>query len=282
MASNTAVIRFDIDTYKCIHEGVPRLLELADELDIRFTFFINFGRAVSHRARIRSVASRSKSSQQDEGVAAHFSAYRKLGPTAYLETALWNPRINRAQEQILEIVKRGHELGLHGGRNHAAWAAGAQNWSRPKLADEVAWGIEQYRKIIGQMPSGFASPEWVTPPLLPGVLAEQSFRYLADAHGRFGPAAGSDIGEVVTWLTGEPGGVGYFEHLLALGQDARKIASDTTAEFTTSTQSYIAMYDHPYFAGCEAIDVVRNTLLSLKDSGINFSTFDQIVSRWAL
>ena len=41
------VCRFDIDTHKCIRDGVPNLLEISEERNVRFTFFLNAGRAIS-------------------------------------------------------------------------------------------------------------------------------------------------------------------------------------------------------------------------------------------
>lgn len=36
---NRLVFRFDVDTHKCIRDGVPNLLEISDEMDVPFTFF---------------------------------------------------------------------------------------------------------------------------------------------------------------------------------------------------------------------------------------------------
>ena len=52
-------IRFDIDTITCLEQGVPELLSIAKEEDIRFSFFVNMGKAVSYTPVVKRYLSRS-------------------------------------------------------------------------------------------------------------------------------------------------------------------------------------------------------------------------------
>src|SRR5687767_11696740 len=47
--SRLFAVRFDIDSYRCLVEGVPNLIRVAAELDCAFTFFATMGRAISRR-----------------------------------------------------------------------------------------------------------------------------------------------------------------------------------------------------------------------------------------
>ena len=50
---NKLAFRFDIDTHKCIRDDVPNLLEISEERDVKFTFFLNSGRAISRELSVR-------------------------------------------------------------------------------------------------------------------------------------------------------------------------------------------------------------------------------------
>ena len=54
------VFRFDIDTHKCIRDGVPNLLELFDKYNVPFGFFLNTGKSISLKESIKSMASNNK------------------------------------------------------------------------------------------------------------------------------------------------------------------------------------------------------------------------------
>lgn len=47
MKEKRFVFRFDIDTHKCIRDGVPNLLAIFKEYNVPCTFFLNTGKSVS-------------------------------------------------------------------------------------------------------------------------------------------------------------------------------------------------------------------------------------------
>ena len=105
-------IRFDIDTSVCLHTGVPSLLELAKQCGVQFTFFVNMGRAVDFGTIITR-------REQDVARADRLPAREKLGIAGLMQTVLLNPQVGLSGIPVLEqLISLGHELGLHGGRNH--------------------------------------------------------------------------------------------------------------------------------------------------------------------
>jgi len=76
----TISIRFDIDSVRCLIEEVPRLLNLADNHNVKFTFFVNMGRAIWLPAHIK---------RRNETNVKALSAYKKLGIYHYVRTAFF-------------------------------------------------------------------------------------------------------------------------------------------------------------------------------------------------
>lgn len=249
-------VRFDVDTHRCVREGMPALSALGRRLGVPFTFFVNMGRAVS---RIGVLGRRGNGS-----TAAKLSARRKLGWREYLVAAALNPRVGAASGEVIVAARAdGHEIGLHGGRNHAVWQREARRWSKERLGAEIDSVLPGLRALLGgRVPAGFASPGWTTHPLLPALLAERGFTYLADLHGHgqdseIRPCAGeATLPNVRTRLTGEPGGVAYLEHLRAIGLD--DAALERRFEVDLEAAGPLAVvYDHPYFAGIQDLHGVR-------------------------
>lgn len=48
-------LRFDIDIYRCMRDGVPNLIELGERTKARFTFFANMGKSVSRHEAFRAM-----------------------------------------------------------------------------------------------------------------------------------------------------------------------------------------------------------------------------------
>jgi peptidoglycan/xylan/chitin deacetylase (PgdA/CDA1 family) len=237
--------RFDVDTELCLREGVPRLLDLAERVGVRFTFFVNPGRAIRRLDLFRPHWA------QSSGVAAKLPALRKLGvlELAYLVAA--NPSaLPRHASALHHASLGGHDLGLHGGRNHAAWAREARQWSPERLAEEVGFGLSRFREAGLDRPTMFASPGWNSPEVLPKILASRGFRVLADDHGlgkRRG-VPGDPLARIPTAICGEPGGVGYLEHVRAHGYDDVTVRRDFRGRLEAEG-TYACVYDHPFYAG---------------------------------
>lgn len=269
--------RFDIDTPACIQYGISPLLRLAKSLDTPFTFFLNPGRAVCHFAAL----SRKRGSYLKPSL----SARRKLGTIGWVRTALLNPALShlRETELLAEAKAQGHEIGLHGGRNHGRWQRDAHRWSRDKILSEVRWGLKAFERLGLNGINSFASPGWTTSDYLPFVLAQEGFKTLADRYGKsqhgYTEWQGHKLALVATALTGEPGGVGYLEASFARGWSTEKTIDHFLSEATKTAVSDIVVYDHPCFAGREGLPRLVSMIEACRDERFDFTTIDRIGER---
>lgn len=274
------VLRFDIDTYKCIKRGVPNLLRLASEEQVTFTFFCNMGRAISRPAILRRLA-RAAKVRSRAGRHEKLPTLAKLGLGHTLFTLLCNPRVGMSCPDIVrQIDALGHDLGLHGGRNHGDWQNAFNGWSPERIRGEVSAGGMMFEKVLRRPPVLFSSPGWQGSHILDAILREMGFKASANRHGAAenGIACQNGFCTLPTNLVGEPGGVAYFESLAARGLSGTAVIEDFRNRLNDDGDLYV-LYDHPCFAGVEALDDVRRVVRSALEHGVEVTTYSQMMQR---
>lgn len=281
-APKLLAFRFDVDSHRCIRAGVPNLLDLGRKTGARFTFFVNMGRAIDRIASVRALFRRPGETADSR---THLSAREKLGLRQYLVAALLNPRVGGGRPGVIRrMLREGHEVGLHGGRNHASWQAGADEWDEPRFRQEVAAGRRQLLRAAapaGIDLRGFASPGWQGPPRLWPILAEYGFEYVADTRGRHlepdqAPPP-SELWRVPTHLVGEPGGVAYLEYHQAAGRTDDDVLADFERALQEDRQSLV-LYDHPYYAGIQRLALLDRMIEAGRRAGYRVETLSQVLA----
>lgn len=265
--------RFDIDTPKCLQRGVPALTWLSDSLAVPFTFYLNPGRSISWATVGKGGARRS---------APKLTPVRKLGAREWLRTAVFNPQLRKLgnASKLVNAVQAGHEIGLHGGRNHALWHRNAHLWSERRLRAELAWGLSAFRKLGLSRPESFASPGWNGPAALPALLSGFGLQALADRrypdeHGILKVENGR-IALVSTRFAGEPGGVGFIETSVASGKSIKETVSSFEGQISRAESSACVLYDHPCFAGGEGLGHLRALIEYCLAEGFEITTVADI------
>jgi hypothetical protein len=168
-------LRFDVDSIACVKKGLPGLMLLSERYSIPMTFFVTMGRPILRRTALlrlfRSTASDS------------LSPLRRLGATAAFETFLFNREIGGAcEKELARLMEKNHELGLHGGRNHAWWQRHAAAADIETIRSDLDWGYNAFVKLFGT-PAGFAAPGFVWSEATLACIDEKGFRYASDMDG---------------------------------------------------------------------------------------------------
>ncbi len=269
--------RFDADTHACVTRGMPALLELAQSLDVRFTFFVNMGRAFDRRITAAKAVRRLLS----RGKLAHVSAAAKLGLRDSLISAALNPNAGPVSPETLRAAAQaGHEIGVHGGRNHAQWEFSAHTWPEERVRSEILWSLAAMRKHSLMETTSFASPAWNTPPCLKEILPSLGFRILADAYdgsAREISREGTGLALVPTNITPGQGRAGYLETLRLQGLEEAGIVAHFRSQLVEKERLAV-VYDHPFFAGIHALPILRSMILAAKDAGFEVSTMKEAVA----
>lgn len=271
-------IRFDVDTHVCLSKGMPALLKLAKEEDIKFTFFINMGKGFDRFNSIKNILTRFIKKQDDQKPQ-NLSMFDKLGKWESLIASFINPTVGARYVKVLQQAsKEGHDLGLHGGKNHAHWEKQALSWSYEKLYSEVLFGVEMFKKAGLPKPTSFASPAWVSPINLEDVLVKQGFTSCANTKDILsdGISKHHTLTEVTTNILGKAADVGYIENLVALGFNDSAIIEDYAKQLTTK-QNLAIVYEHPFYAGVHKIELLRQMIRKAKSLSFEDSTIKEMV-----
>jgi peptidoglycan/xylan/chitin deacetylase (PgdA/CDA1 family) len=175
----TLGIKVDVDTYRGMQEGVPRLIDILAAHDVRATFFIAMGPDNSGRAVLRFFTRRGFLKKMLRSNAVGMYGIR----TALSGTLLPARRIAASfPGHFRDLLDAGHEVGVHG-FDHVRWH---DRIPRMGLAEtrgefEAACGI--FREIVGRDAESSAAPGWACSPRQLAVQDAAPMRYHSDSRG---------------------------------------------------------------------------------------------------
>lgn len=171
-------LRIDVDTYDGLRVGVPRILELLRQLDVRATFFVTFGpeRAGLALSRAWDPAFVWKMMRT--------RALRTYGWRTVLSGALLPARLvgESFGPLLRDVMTEGHELGLHG-YDHFGWQHRVPRMGRADVETAFRNGIDAFTRAVGQAPWATAAPGWRTTATALAAQEQFGFRYASDARG---------------------------------------------------------------------------------------------------
>lgn len=168
-------LKIDVDTYRGMKAGVPRLLSILSRFGLKGTFFLSMGPDSSGRALFQLL----------KNPLFLRKMFRTQGPrlygirTAFYGTLLPSPTIGLAfPDLVSRILSEGHEVEFH------AWDH--RRWQDELLVRPCGWiedwfekGISAYRKIVGKEPRSFGAPGWLVDERVFEIANAYPFEYLS-------------------------------------------------------------------------------------------------------
>jgi peptidoglycan/xylan/chitin deacetylase (PgdA/CDA1 family) len=272
--------RFDIDSHVCLKKGVPNLIRLGKETGAKFTFFVHMGRAIHRSLILRNILSNNVGFKKNTKI----PLLKILGLKDYLITAILNPNIGLNNiGEIKDLIKEGHEFGLHGGKNHALWQKTISSWSAERIRKELSDVLAIIKDNKLPMPMGFASPGFQGTRILNEELAKLGFHYVSDT---FREAIDDNREGVVKKYKNDPlpnihvnitsgSSVAYIESLRARGYNQEMIIANFE-ENLRKIKKYAVVYGHPNYSGVKELDTVRLMVKSANKLGFKIVTLDKL------
>jgi len=172
-------LRVDVDTFRGTRDGVPALLKILSENNIRATFFFSVGpdNMGRHLWRLLKPAFFLKMLRS--------KAANLYGWDILLRGTFWSgPIIGVKCGRIMrEAAQSGHEIGLHAWDHHK-WQAQVERWGVEEAHAEMGRGFEMLSEIIGRQPDCSAAPAWKCTGNVLDAREKFPFVYNSDCRGQ--------------------------------------------------------------------------------------------------
>jgi len=175
------VIKVDVDTHKGYLEGIPRLLKIFNDRDIKATFLFSFGPDNSGKA-IRRIFQKGFLQKM----------LRTKAPSTYgLKTLLYGTIlpapiiVDPNPQQFINTIESGHDCGIHSW-DHVKWQDNLMKLSKEEILSDFRKAIEIFEKYSGLAPRCCGAPGWQVSETSLSVQDELNFDCCSDTRGTHG------------------------------------------------------------------------------------------------
>jgi len=261
-------LKIDVDTEIGTRIGVPNLLALLKELQIPATFFLSLGPDNTGRAikRIFRKGFFQKCSRT--------SVISTYGIKTLLNGVLIpGPHIGKKHAKILQEIKRqGFEVGIHA-YDHQKWQDGVTSMPELEIATEFNKAIEEFKRIFGISAIGAASPGWQANAKTLQVYDDAKLIYGSDCRGLspFFPKIGDTVYKTLQIPTTLP----TLDELLGREEfPLDNIIKHYVSLLEPNALNVLTL--HPEIEGMKYLEWFKLLLLELKNTGVEFTTLEQI------
>lgn len=173
-------IKIDIDTLKGYLEGLPALLKILREHDIKASIFFSLGYDNSGKA-LRRIFRKGFISKMLRTKAPSTYGLKTL----FYGTLLKAPEIVNSNPDLLkQALDEGHDCGVHAW-DHVYWQDNLYKLTREQIFNELEKAVNLFEKISGVHPKSCAAPGWQVSPDSLSVQDDFNFDYCSDTRGKF-------------------------------------------------------------------------------------------------
>ena len=248
----TFTLRVDLESFKGIREGAPKLLDLLKKYNLKASFYLTIG-GESNIFEILRYRGKLKSSGE-----------RKIKVWKLkdkLRMALFPNDFVKENIKILKrILDEGHELGLHGWK-HREWTRGLE---KINVEEKINKSIKKYEKLFDKNPVSFASPGFNVNDKVLKVLEKNNIKFISDFPGNK-PKKYGKIKNIPITILGE-NKMPIIEYLVSIGKNDKEILEIIKNEI--EKKELASFYIHGMFEARFKIKLLEEIFKFIKKSKI--------------
>jgi peptidoglycan/xylan/chitin deacetylase (PgdA/CDA1 family) len=171
-------LKVDVDTLRGTLEGVPALLRLLDQYQVRATFLFSLGPDHTGRALRRVFRPGFLAKVRRTSVASHYGL-----KTLMYGTLLPGPHIGRRAGHIMrDVGAAGHEVGIHC-YDHIRWQDFVANRNADWTRREMQRAMDVFQDVFGRRAEVIGAAGWQINVHALALEEEFGFRYASDVRG---------------------------------------------------------------------------------------------------
>jgi undecaprenyl phosphate-alpha-L-ara4FN deformylase len=190
MSQSLLAIKIDVDTDRGTRIGVPNLLDLFDEFNIKATFLFSLGPDNTGRAIKRIFRPGFLSKVSRTSVVSTYGL-RTLLNGLFLP----GPYVGRRNEGVMRRARdRGHEVGIHC-YDHIRWQDGLATMTRDEVYGEFGKARKEFERIFGEPAKTAGAAGWQANSFSLAAYDDAQLLYASDARGThpFIPRSGGTV-----------------------------------------------------------------------------------------
>ena len=173
-------LKVDVDTYRGTLEGVPALLRLFDQYQVRATFLFSLGPDHTGRALKRIFRPGFLQKVRRTSVASHYGL-----KTLLYGTLLPGPHIGRRTGDLLRAVEAaGHEVGIHC-YDHIRWQDFVAHRDAAWTEREMRRAAAVFEQVFGHPATTHGAAGWQLNRHVLAIEQSMGLRYASDVRGRY-------------------------------------------------------------------------------------------------
>jgi peptidoglycan/xylan/chitin deacetylase (PgdA/CDA1 family) len=261
-------IKIDVDTDRGTRIGVPNLLALFDEFDVKTTFLFSLGPDNTGRAikRIFRPGFLSKVSRT--------SVVSTYGVRTLMNGILLpGPQVGRRNEAVMRLAHdKGHEAGIHC-YDHIRWQDGLAKMSKKEVYEEFGKARREFERIFGEPAKTAGSAGWQANSFSLEAYDDARLLYASDARGSspFFPRVND-----ITYKTLQiPTTLPTLDELLGRPEyPVDRIVGHYLSLLRNDVPNVLTI--HAELEGMKQISFFRNLLVSLRTRGIQTLKLDEL------
>jgi len=184
-------LKIDVDTYRGLDVGAPRLAEFLRAQKIPASFFVSLGPDNSGWAARRLFRHRGFAKKMRRTGAVSLYGVRTVCSGTLLPA---RPIGTSFTGRLRAWADAGFEVSPHG-YDHIRWHDRAARWQEPAARAELEKAARLYRSIFGKDPRSFAAPGWQAGPGVWRAMEKMNLLYHSDSRGEapYFPDLGGEI-----------------------------------------------------------------------------------------